>query len=69
MDEPRSCHLLAVKRIPRYIKNIANHEILMPNQKNSRREAHAYANSRSNWGGDQNDMKSSVDYLFMIEEG
>lgn len=50
MEEPKSCHLLATKRILIYIKDNANHRVLIPNQENSRKEAKVYGYSNSVWG-------------------
>ncbi|KAK2365584.1 putative mitochondrial protein [Trifolium repens] len=66
MDQPRMCHLTAAKRVLRYVKGTNDHGILIPNQKNSSKKLEAYGYSDSDWGGDQDDRKSTAGYLFMI---
>jgi hypothetical protein len=66
MSEPRASHLTAAKRVLRYVKGTSNHGILLPNQRNSRLKLKAYGYSDSDWGGDQDDRKSTAGYLFML---
>lgn len=42
MEKPRSCHLLASKRILRYIKGTLDHGILVLNQKNTSKKVKIY---------------------------
>lgn len=42
MEKPRTYHLLAFKRILRYIKSMKNHEVLMQTHKIYRRETNVY---------------------------
>lgn len=60
MEKPRTCHLLATKRILRYIRGKSNKGVLIPNQKNTSKKAMTYGYFDSDWGGDQNDMKSNA---------
>ncbi|WJX39555.1 DNA helicase [Trifolium repens] len=66
MDQPRMCHLTATKRVLRYVKGTNDHGILIPNKKNSSKKLEAYGYSDLDWGGDQDDRKSTAGYLFMI---
>ena len=67
MEQPRSCHLLAVKRILRFIRGTTDHGVLMPSEKNLKKiEVLGY--SDSDWGGDVDDKKSTAGYLFMIRK-
>lgn len=68
MENPRSCHLLTAKKILRHIKGTVDFRVLMINHKNSRREENAYGYFESDWGGDQDDIKSTVGYLLRIGE-
>lgn len=68
MGNPRSCHLLAIKRILKYIKCAADHGILMSYRKNTRRGTNAHDYSDSYQGGDQDNMKSTTIYLLMSRE-
>lgn len=66
MEKPQECHLTTVKRMLRYIKGIPNHDMLMPEQKNTNTnvEVHGYTNLYFN--GDKDEKKSIAGYLFMI---
>ncbi|GAU25658.1 hypothetical protein TSUD_265850 [Trifolium subterraneum] len=66
MEQPRTCHLIATKRIMRYIKGTIDHEILMPSQKSTKGEISVHGYSDYDWGGDQDDKKSTAGYLFML---
>ncbi|GAU51473.1 hypothetical protein TSUD_95880 [Trifolium subterraneum] len=66
MEQPRLCHLIAAKRIMRYIKGTIDHGILMPSQKSTKGEISGHGYSNSDRGGDQDDKKSTVGYLFML---
>ncbi|GAU44851.1 hypothetical protein TSUD_112250 [Trifolium subterraneum] len=58
MEQPR--------RIMRYIKGTIDHGILMPSQKSTKGEISVHGYSDSDWGGDQDDKKSTAGYLFML---
>lgn len=64
MEKPRSSHLVAVKRILRYIKGTQDCGILFtgPN-KNTKAEIYGYTDS--DWSGDKDDRKSTGGYVFM----
>ncbi|GAU44417.1 hypothetical protein TSUD_100640 [Trifolium subterraneum] len=66
MSEPRTSHLTAAKRVLRYVKGTSSHGILLPNQSNNSVKLKAYGYSDSDWGGDQDDRKSTAGYLFML---
>ncbi|GAU22886.1 hypothetical protein TSUD_376970 [Trifolium subterraneum] len=66
MEQPRSCHLIAAKRIMKYIKGTIDHGILMPSQKSTKGAISVHGYSDSDWGGDQDDKKSTAGYLFML---
>ncbi|KAK2424896.1 hypothetical protein QL285_035206 [Trifolium repens] len=51
MEKPKTSHLIAVKRILRYVKGTIECGILFPA-------------SDSNWRGDVEDRKSTADYMF-----
>lgn len=63
MSEPRVSHLLAAKRVMRYIKGTLQYGILFPKCLNdSSMELMAY--SVADWCGDRQDRKSTSGYLF-----
>lgn len=63
MSEPRVSHLLAAKRVMRYIKGTLQYGILFPKCLNdSSMELMAY--SDADWCGDRQDRKSTSGYLF-----
>ncbi|XP_039688058.1 secreted RxLR effector protein 161-like [Medicago truncatula] len=63
MSEPRVSHLLAAKRVMRYIKGTLQYGILFPKCLNdSSMELMAY--SDADWCGDKQDRKSTSGYLF-----
>ena len=67
MEKPQECHLIAVKRVLRYIKGTIDHDVLLPkkSKNNSDVEVHGYTDS--NFCGDQDEKKSITGYIFMIE--
>jgi hypothetical protein len=66
MEQPRTCHLIAAKRIMRYIKGTIDHGVLMPSQNSTNRKISVLEYSDSDWGGDQDDKKNTAGYLFML---
>jgi len=67
VQEPRQLHLIAAKRILRYLKGTAGVGILFPKEKFDLRLV-GYSNSNSDWCGDKDDRKSSIGYIFFLEE-
>ena len=64
MKGPRIPHLLAAKRILRFIKGTINAGILFPNKDNSNSEE-LMGYTDADWGGDRDDRKSTIGYIFM----
>jgi hypothetical protein len=50
----------------RYIKGTIDHGVLMPSQNNTNKKISVLGYSDSDWGGDQDDKKSTAGYLFML---
>lgn len=67
MEKPHKCHLTTIKRVMRYIKDIIDHGILMPRQKNTNTNAEVHGYTDSYFSGDQDKKKSDACYIFMIE--
>lgn len=67
MEKPQECHLIAVKRVLRYIKCTINRGVLMSRKKKSNTNAEVYDYTNSIFSGDQNEKKSIVGYIFVIE--
>lgn len=67
MDKPQECHLTVVKRVMRYIKGTVDHGVLMVRQKKTITYAEVYGYTDFDFSGDQDEKKSIVDYIFMIE--
>ncbi|XP_047171768.1 uncharacterized mitochondrial protein AtMg00810-like [Vigna umbellata] len=61
MQNPRISHLMAIKRILRYLKGTHNFGILLPGGE-SEGEVGINAYSDSDWCGDKSDRKSTVGY-------
>lgn len=67
IEKPRLCHLLAAKRILKYIQGITNHGILIATLEDTRNKSNTYDYPDSDWGGNQDDGKITAGYLFMFE--
>lgn len=65
MEEPRSSHLLAAKRILRYVKGTSNYGILFP-MRSEKNEAKLFGYTDADWCGDKGDRKSTAGYIFMF---
>jgi hypothetical protein len=50
----------------RYIKGTIDHGVLMPSQNSTNKKISVLGYSDSDWGGDQDDKKSTAGYLFML---
>lgn len=65
MEEPRTPHLLAGKRILRYVKGTLNFGIMFPNDERYTK-AKLFGYSDSNECDDKSDQNSTTGYVFMI---
>ncbi|XP_047174799.1 uncharacterized mitochondrial protein AtMg00810-like [Vigna umbellata] len=65
MQNPRISHLMAIKRILRYLKGTHNFGILLPGGE-SEGEVRINAYSDSDWCGDKSDRKSTAGYVFFL---
>lgn len=64
MEEPRETHLLAAKRILRYVKGSLDLGILFPVRMNEETKAEFLGFTDADWCGDQDDRKSTAGYIF-----
>lgn len=64
MYKPSTPHLLAAKRILRYVKGTVDHGILFKD-KGAGIEPELFGYIDSNWCGDKGDRKSTASYVFM----
>lgn len=65
MNEPRKSHLIAAKRILRYVKGTANYGLVFPaNRGEDQLDLIGY--SDSDWCGDRVDRRSTSGYVFML---
>ena len=71
MKSPRQSHLVAAKRILRYLKGTLNHGVLFPTHlPNQKKDGilHLVAYSDSDWCGDRVDRRSTMGYVFFLGE-
>ena len=61
MENPKTTHFKAAKRILRYIKGTINFGLLYSFSNDHKR-------SDSDWGGDVDDRKSTIGFVFFIGE-
>lgn len=66
MERTKWCHLIATKRVLRYIKGTIDHGVLMPRQENTNTNAVVHGYNDSDFSGDQDEKESIPGYLFMI---
>lgn len=67
MHDPRKSHLIAAKRIPKYIEGAMEFGLLFPNgAKSEVNELIGY--SDSDWCGDLTDRKSTSGYVFKFND-
>lgn len=64
MEKPRTPHLLAAKRIVRYVKGTIDFGILFP-EKVTESQAKLYGYTDSHRCGDKGDRKSTTGFIFM----
>ena len=62
METPRESHWLAAKRILRYIRGTLNYGLFY----NFGEDAKLFGYSDSDWGGDQDERKSTTGYVFFL---
>ncbi|XP_019435314.1 PREDICTED: uncharacterized protein LOC109341799 [Lupinus angustifolius] len=65
MASPTQSHMVAAKRILRYLKGTSNYGVLFPNQ-NQKCESSFVGFSDSDWCGDKEDRRSTSGYVFTI---
>jgi hypothetical protein len=65
MEKPKISHLIAAKRILRYVKGTLDHGIVFPSS-DKEREFDLVGYTDSNWCGDKDDRKSTAGYIFQI---
>jgi hypothetical protein len=67
MDRPTEMHMMAIKRILRYLKGTLTHGVLYKHTANKELELVGF--SDSDYAGDLNDRKSTSGYVFMLGTG
>ncbi|GAU43423.1 hypothetical protein TSUD_334860 [Trifolium subterraneum] len=67
MDKPKSSHLIAVKRILRYVKGTIDYGVFFP-ANDRKNECKLMGYTDSNWCGDVEDRKSTAGYIFYFGE-
>ncbi|XP_019438963.1 PREDICTED: uncharacterized protein LOC109344664 [Lupinus angustifolius] len=65
MANPKQSHIIAAKRIMRYLKGTMNYGIMFPNQIEES-ESYFVGYSDSYWCGDKEDRKSTSGYVFFM---
>lgn len=67
MQKLEVSHLVATKRILRYIKGTLNYGILFPSVDKGK-ECKLVVYTDSSWCGDAKDRKSTTGYVFMLDD-
>ncbi|GAU51495.1 hypothetical protein TSUD_413780, partial [Trifolium subterraneum] len=67
MDKPKSSHLIAAKRILRYVKGTIDYGVFFP-ANDRKNECKLMGYTDSNWCGDVEDRKSTAGYIFYFGE-
>jgi hypothetical protein len=67
MDRPTEMHMVAIKRIMRYLKGTLTHRILYKHKPDRKFELIGWTDS--DYAGDLNDRKSTSGYVFMLGTG
>ncbi|XP_058734028.1 secreted RxLR effector protein 161-like [Vicia villosa] len=65
MSEPRASHMKAARRILRYLKGSIDYGILFRRDSEDR-EATITCYSDADWGGDEEDRRSTTGYFFQV---
>nr|KYP32045.1 Retrovirus-related Pol polyprotein from transposon TNT 1-94 [Cajanus cajan] len=65
METPKQSHLLAVKRLLRYVKGTIGYGLMFPNKFSSPNH-NMVGYSDADWCGDKADRKSTTGYVFML---
>jgi len=63
MHEPKQVHMIAVKRVLRYLKETQNFGVLFPNEA-KQEEGELIGHSDSDWCGDRIDRRNTIGYIF-----
>ena len=66
MSDPRQPHLIAAKRIMRYLKGTLGYGILFPHHTKGDDSLHLVAYSDSDWCGDLVDRRSTMGQVFLL---
>ncbi|XP_019423029.1 PREDICTED: uncharacterized protein LOC109332501 [Lupinus angustifolius] len=66
MEDPQQSHLVAVKRVMRYLRGTVGHGVLFPFKQNSKNSNEMVGFSDADWCGDKTDRKSTTRYLFKL---
>lgn len=66
MSNPRQSHLMAAKRVLRYLKGTQGYGVLFPHQEREGTGLQLVAYSDSDWCGDLLDRRSTMGYVFLI---
>src|ERR1044072_8971640 len=67
IEDPKKIHLLAVKRLFRYITRTVVNEVYIPGKK-SENELKMVGYTDADWCSDKQDRKSTTGYLFKLGE-
>lgn len=68
MESPRKPHLLAAKRIIRYVKGTLEYGLLFPTKiREEKADLIGYLDAY--WCGDRNDRESTAGYVFKLGDG
>jgi hypothetical protein len=67
IEKPTNLHMQAIKRILRYVRGFVNLGIYYKREAASNERLMAY--SDSDYAGDQDDRRSTSEYVFMLSEG
>jgi hypothetical protein len=65
MNSPRKSHLIAAKRILRYVKGTVNYGVLFPKHE-AKSDVKLVGYSDSDWSGDRVDRRSTSGYVFLL---
>lgn len=65
MDDPKVAHMVAAKRVLRYLRGTADYGLLFPRGSGSEK-LNLIGFSDSDWSGDQDERKSTTGYVFKL---
>nr|KYP42036.1 hypothetical protein KK1_036599 [Cajanus cajan] len=69
MQNPREPHLLAAKRILRYVKGTMSSGILFPQNNTTTDEIEVAGFTDTDWGANKDDRRSTTGFVFFVEGG